>query len=147
MRLKKLILLTFLAGPLISFSQTDLIQRIAYGSDTLTVVDSVAVSLINYNFVSLDECTDLKRLQKTQINLLETSVEAKNEVIANQNKKLKAYKGVDEEQEIQIDLLEQDKQAKERQIKVLKFTRSLYTVVGFAGGGYLGYTLARFLTI
>jgi hypothetical protein len=145
MRLKKLILLAFLVGPLLSFSQSDLIKRIAYGTDTLTVIDSVAVSLINYNFVSLDECTDLKRLQKTQIDLLETSVEAKNEVIANQNNQLTAYKGVDQEQEIQIDLLEKDKQAKERQIKLLKFTRSLYTIVGFAGGGYLGYTLAKFL--
>jgi hypothetical protein len=145
MRLKKLILLAFLVGPLLSFSQSDLIKRIAYGIDTLTVIDSVAVSLINYNFVSLDECTDLKRLQKTQIDLLEISVNAKNEVIANQNNQLTAYKGVDQEQEIQIDLLEKDKQAKERQIKLLKFTRSLYTIVGFAGGGYLGYTLAKFL--
>jgi len=132
-------------GPLLSFSQSDLIKRIAYGTDTLTVIDSIAVSLINYNFVSLDECTDLKRLQKTQIDLLETSVNAKNEVITNQNNQLTAYKGVDQEQEIQIDLLEKDKQAKDRQIKLLKFTRSLCTIVGFAGGGYLGYTIAKFL--
>lgn len=132
-------------GPLLSFSQSDLIKRIAYGTDTLTVIDSIAVSLINYNFVSLDECTDLKRLQKTQIDLLEINVNAKNEVIANQNNQLTAYKGVDQEQETQIDLLEKDKQVKDRQIKLLKFTRSLYTIVGFAGGGYLGYTIAKFL--
>jgi hypothetical protein len=105
------------------------------------------VSLINYNFISLDECNELKELKNTQIDLLETSVEARNQVINNLNSQITAFNGVDQERQIQIDLLEEDKKAQQRKIKTLKFTRSLYTVAGLAGGGYLGYVLAKFLTI
>lgn len=146
MKLKKLIFIVFLAGPLLSFSQSDLIGRIACGTDTLTVIDSIAVSLINYNFISLDECNELKELKNTQIDLLETSVEARNQVINNLNNQITAFNGIDQERQIQIDLLEEDKKAQQIKIQALKLTRSLYAVAGLAGGGYLGYILAKFLT-
>lgn len=127
------------------FSQLDFPKQILYDSTVVVVLDSANVALLNYQFIAFDQCVDQTRLQERQIKLLNDADKIQRVQIAQLKSNVLTMREIDAEQTGQIEIIEKESKKKDRKIKVLQFTRTIYTAAGVVGGVYLGYVSSKFL--
>jgi hypothetical protein len=97
--------------------------------------------LVNYNFLSLEECRALGKSYVKQISNYKDKCERQDALISNLRSQIVTSKDLQEEQENSIELLEDNAGKLERKLRLSKVTRVIYTSVGVVGGAYLGYTV------
>jgi len=82
-----------------------------------------------------------------QIELYKTKLKLKDELEANLRTQMGNYQRIEKTQEESIETLEKVLEKQNRQLKLAKTTRLIYTCVGVVGGGYLGYTGYKFISL
>lgn len=136
--------LIFLACLLIaqcSYSQTTYPKQTVLDGDTIVLVSIEQVKLINYTFLSLEECKSLNRSYIKQIENYKFKCDRQDALIYNLRSQVDTSKKLQGEQESSIKLLEENKGKLERKLRLSKTTRVIYTSIGIAGGAYLGYVV------
>lgn len=129
------------------FSQTDYPKLTRFDSVDVVLLDSANISLLNYQFIAFDQCVDQKRLQERQIKLLNDADVINQSRLVNLQTSINTMREIDHEQQAQIEIIETESKKKDRKIKVLQFTRTIYTAAGVVGGVYLGYVASKFLPV
>jgi len=99
--------------------------------------------LVNYNFLSLEECRSLGKSYVKQISNYKDKCDKQEELISNLRRQIDTSKDIQKECEESIKLLEDNASKLERKLRLSKATRVIYTSVGIVGGAYLGYTIGR----
>jgi len=138
--------LIFLACLLIaqcSYSQTTYPKQTVLNGDTLVLVTLEQVKLINYTFLSLEECKALGKSYVKQIENYKFKCGKQEALISNLRSQINTSTDLQREQEESIKLLEENTSKLERKLRLSKATRVIYTSVGILGGGYLGYTIGK----
>lgn len=97
--------------------------------------------LVNYNFLSLEECRALGKSYVKQISNYKDKCERQDLLITNLRKQVNIARDIEEEHIQSIKLLEENTSKLERKLRLSKATRVIYTSVGIVGGAYLGYTI------
>lgn len=99
--------------------------------------------LVNYNFLSLEECRALGKSYVKQISNYKDKCDKQELLISNLRKQVNIARDIEEEHIQSIKLLEDNASKLERKLRLSKATRVIYTSVGIVGGAYLGYTIGR----
>jgi len=121
-------------------------KQILLNREKLVLFTPKQVSLINYNKVSLDECTELNKSYIKEIASLKLALNASLKVETNLLKK-NSYQGkVISEQVIQVELLEESNRELRSKLKSSKTLRYIYTAGSAVGGFYLGIKFVALIT-
>lgn len=99
--------------------------------------------LINYNFLSLEECLVLNKSYIQQIETYKSRIKQTDNLEANLRTQIGNLKRIDLVQQSTIDVLNKDKGKLEKKLRLTKTTRVISTCVGVVGGGYLGYIIGK----
>lgn len=138
--------LIFLACLLIaqcSYSQATYPKQTVLDGDTVVLINLNQMRLINYNFLSLEECLVLNKSYIQQIETYKSRIKQTDNLEANLRTQIGNLKRIDLVQQSTIDVLNKDKGKLEKKLRLTKTTRVISTCVGVVGGGYLGYIIGK----
>ena len=124
-----------------SYSQATYPKQTVLDGDTLVLITLDQMRLVNYNFLSLEECKALGKSYVKQISNYKDKCDKQDLLISNLRSQINTSKDIQEECEESIKLLEDNTSKLERKRRLSKATRVIYTSVGIVGGAYLGYTV------
>ena len=131
-----------------SQSQTDLVtldnnypQVRLIGGDTIFLFTHKQVKEFEKTYTRLDECKEIEQSLNTEISLLNTSIDVCDEQVENERNKVKLINEISQEKENQNIILTSENKKQKKKIKLLKKTRTLFTIGGTVIGGVIGYLI------
>ena len=125
--------------PLLSFSQQNYPKQILYEGDSLVLITPHQLTILNYSFISADECKELSQGYEQEINLVNKKLTTFMYSEDNLRKSLNIQWGVNNEQKLQITELNKVINNKNKQLKLTK----ILTIISFGAGSYLTYQLVK----
>lgn len=125
------------------FSQTVYPKLITIDGDTVVAIKPEHINKMNVALLRLEECNELNQsLEEENILLMQkdsVSNEEKNN-LTEQNEKLTR---VSEEKTGQVDILTEENKKKDKRIKLLKKSRTLFTLGGVVLGSAATYIIIK----
>lgn len=126
-------------------SQTDYPRLILIDGDTLVAFKPEQVTKMNITFLELDKCNELKSsLEAENILLVERDsvCNMQKENLIEQNETLER---INEEKTGQVDILTEENKKQSKRIKLLKKSRTLFTLGGVILGSAATYIVTLLL--
>jgi hypothetical protein len=133
-----------------SLSQTDSITvetkypqvRIVEG-DTIFLFTHEQVKDFDKTYTKLDKCNELNKSLEDDIALCDEDVRLCDEQLEIEKNKVELITEIKEETEGQNEILTSENKKQKKKIKLLKKTRTLFTIGGTIIGGVLGYLITK----
>lgn len=122
-----------------AISQSDYPKLVVIEGDTIILIESYQLKKMNQTFIMLDKCNEINESLKREIDLHEENAGVLSEELSNERKKSGVLSEINTEKDGQIDILTSENKKQEKKIKVLKKTRTLFTIGGTVIGGTIVY--------
>ena len=133
-----------------SLSQTDSTKietkyqqvRIIEG-DTIFLFTHEQVKEFDKTYVKLDKCNEVGESLEREIALCDEGITLCDEQLEVEKSKVELINEIASEKENQNVILTSENKKKDKKIKLLKKTRTLFTIGGTVLGGVLGYLITK----
>lgn len=133
-----------------SLSQTDSIKietkypqvRIIEG-DTIFLFTHEQVKEFDRTYVKLDKCNEVGESLEIEVALCDADITLCDEQLNIEKNKVKLISEIAEEKGKQVEILTSENKKKDKKIKLLKKTRTLFTIGGTVIGGGIMYLFTK----
>lgn len=133
-----------------SLSQTDSISvdnkypqvRIIEG-DTIFLFTHEQVKEFDKTYVKLDKCNEVSESLETDVALCDADIMLCDEQLETEKNKVEILTEINKEKEAQNEILTSENKKQKKKMKLLKKTRTLFTIGGTVIGGVVVYLITK----